>query len=213
VNECKKRLVVCYGCEKVHVVTSFRFASHIKENATTIEEALKFIDRPCVTGEIGSIVEFQVGGYPLIKHQIAEIMEIRVDDEGSLVPEVKLRHVLENTNDPDISVWINYGSIIKLGTHTNPLSNTIETKEIKQCIKDCFNRFECTISEVPSGTYEFQPFYNCLTCSGNYNYSGTGCCAVCASVCHTGHKVVLEFAVGGSFCDCGAGEMTKSNRQ
>lgn len=213
IEECKKRIVICYGCEKLHTIPAFSFGSHIKEKVTTIEDALKFINKSSVPqdGEIGSIVEISIdrpeGGW-----QLAEIIGKRIDASMEYEPheapnfEIEVRTLLENTSDEDKTSWTSVGNVVKMGTYTQPTPDFIEPQEMKEYVKDCLKRCECTITEVPHGSYEFQPFYKCVTCCGEYRY-GIGCCAVCASLCHAGHKLVLELGSGGSFCDCGGEEM------
>lgn len=210
-EECKKRITVCYGCEKVHIIPAFSFSSHIKEKVNTVEDAIKFITRSSIppSGDIGSIIDISrpEGGW-----QLAEIMAVREDKSIEYEPyeapnfEIEVRPLLENVSDEDKTSWTHSGNIVKMGTYTQPIPEYIEHQEMKESVKDCLKRGECTITEVPHGSYEFQPFYKCITCCGDYRY-GIGCCAVCASLCHSGHNLVLELETGGSFCDCGSDEM------
>ena len=79
------------------------------------------------------------------------------------------------------------------------------------CLGKSASLGNCTFSYLRA-SYIGQRFYHCLTC-GLTNH--TGCCEICARVCHAGHDVRLipdsdppsmNYA---SFCDCGAGGACK----
>ena len=56
----------------------------------------------------------------------------------------------------------------------------------------------CTYKDTRT-SYQDQPFYRCRTCFGSDN---EGCCANCASTCHSGHLVLYE-GHRSAYCDCG----------
>jgi hypothetical protein len=73
--------------------------------------------------------------------------------------------------------------------------------DFQKQIEECLKMNVCTFC-ITGKNFVNQKWFMCKDCdlSGN-----TGCCEVCANICHKGHQLE-ERNVSGFFCDCGAGE-------
>jgi hypothetical protein len=70
---------------------------------------------------------------------------------------------------------------------------TLQAKVAAAIKKNC-----CTFNETGE-RFATQQWYQCLTCTSP---NGEGCCEVCKTVCHAGHKL-KDMGVTPFYCDCG----------
>lgn len=195
-NECEYRKVPCCFCPTTHLIEYYKFNEHVKDKLTP-ENILRVTNKFIYDFNMeGAIVEINTLRNDC---KLAEVISINNDDIFTV------RILDDNT----ISRFPKYD--IKLPSYKFIRNNY----EIKDNVLNCLKRFECTISEVPNGTYEIQPFYQCLTCNPlNNSIDGLqeGFCAVCAITCHHGHNILLTDSAN-NYCDCGDGSMVDVNKK
>jgi len=205
-TECPDNKIICYACDIVHMIPYYEFASHFKEKVKTPEDINRFFGRSNIDcGKVGSLVDCVINN----EWVVCEIIELNIVNPQPNVSSmehpfnVKLRVI-----ETGFETWVYDHNICGLGKYTGKevdINNFFPMeKDVKECLMNC----RCTITLQPDNSdhiHVYQPFYNCITCSGSCG--NIGCCSACMVVCHAGHDIELNTDSNHCYCDCGAKEM------